>query len=259
MPPLASILKPFRRGRVRTYGDRHNVYREFRPVCEALEIHFPHMARHWFGSRLNALNTKTRNIMSAGSWTSEKGITPYTKTDLERGREVVSRLSISYRHKSSTNKPFSTTLFGIKKEEVTYMPIKFLIAGVLVFAAGSTAGQAQSLPQAGCGGGNFKCDGPFNPSAPPPTPGGGNWKPGSNLFYWLQESDEFHWLQDGFSKQDGRIGGLSDYLYVLKTQKGYAILPSQDPIIPDFNLSPTNEQLRQLQKELSVHQFEQAK
>lgn len=130
----------------------------------------------------------------------------------------------------------SASIYSIGSE----LLFRIAVTGFFVFTIGTSIGNAQTSLVAGCGGGNFKCVGPFSPTIPVPKPkiGGGNWIP---------SNEKNDWLKKAFKNSDGKIGALDDTTYVIKTKNGYQILRSKDSISSSVKLSPTKEQLRQLQ------------
>lgn len=70
-----------------------DIYRWLRPLCRKLGIYFtPHMARHEFASSLRERAGATaRDIMDAGTWTSDRSTARYDHSSAERVRDLVNR------------------------------------------------------------------------------------------------------------------------------------------------------------------------
>lgn len=68
-----------------------DVYRWLRPLCKKLGVGFtPHMARHEFASSLREHSGATaRDILDAGTWTSERSTARYDHSNADRVRKLV--------------------------------------------------------------------------------------------------------------------------------------------------------------------------
>lgn len=69
------------------------VYWWLRPLCRKLGLEFtPHMARHEFASALREQGATPRDLVDAGSWTSERSTARYDRAAAERARALVNKL-----------------------------------------------------------------------------------------------------------------------------------------------------------------------
>jgi len=94
-----------RKGRVFTWGNRHNVYRWLRPLCERLEVTFtPHMARHDFAGDLRESGSTTRDLLDVGTWTSAKSVARYDFADQDHARKVLKRRSLRGKKRGKSRK-----------------------------------------------------------------------------------------------------------------------------------------------------------
>lgn len=65
-------------GRVFPWGDRHNVYRWLKPLCERLGISYtPHQSRHAMATDLRALGYDMKAIAERGLWRDERSASRY--------------------------------------------------------------------------------------------------------------------------------------------------------------------------------------
>lgn len=89
---LAAVPERERHGRVLPWVSRSSYYKHLHKIAGELGIRFtPHMARHAFGTDLNAQNATEADLVNAGSWTSARSVKRYVHTDIDRGREILSR------------------------------------------------------------------------------------------------------------------------------------------------------------------------
>ncbi len=89
--PLWSRLDKREDGRLFSYKDRHEVYR----AVDALEtgLHFrPHMARRGFATALKDEGADLDDIMRSGGWDDPKSVRVYIRDDVERNRQIISRI-----------------------------------------------------------------------------------------------------------------------------------------------------------------------
>ncbi len=99
MPLHRSVLgllsrAPGNFGRVFSWGDRHNVYRELRPLCKRLGIAFtPHMARHSFATWLVNEGVTVPDLMEAGGWRDHKSVLRYARVNQGRVRAVINKIN----------------------------------------------------------------------------------------------------------------------------------------------------------------------
>jgi len=81
-------------GKAFPWRDRHHLYDALMPFCKALGIRFtPHMARHTFGTQLNAKDASPRDIVMVGTWRDPKSVMRYTEVDSARGKSILDRLT----------------------------------------------------------------------------------------------------------------------------------------------------------------------
>lgn len=65
-------------GRVFPWGDRHNVYRWLKPLCERLGVSYtPHQSRHAMATDLRALGYDMKAIAERGLWRDERSAARY--------------------------------------------------------------------------------------------------------------------------------------------------------------------------------------
>lgn len=68
------------------------VYRWLRPLCRKLGVRFtPHMARHEFASSAREHGATARDLVDAGTWTSERSTARYDHARADRARAIVNR------------------------------------------------------------------------------------------------------------------------------------------------------------------------
>lgn len=80
-------------GRVFTWSDKQNVYRDLRPLCAKVGFRFtPHMARHSFATWLASEGVSTKDIMEAGAWRDFKSVMRYTKVDERQVRSTINKI-----------------------------------------------------------------------------------------------------------------------------------------------------------------------
>lgn len=80
-------------GTVFPWSSRWRLYEELKPLCKSLNIDVtPHMLRHWFATNLAEADATDRDIVAAGSWTSEKSVGRYTETNMKHAQQVIERL-----------------------------------------------------------------------------------------------------------------------------------------------------------------------
>jgi integrase len=86
-------MRSRRPGYVFPWRQPSDIYRWLRPLCGKRGIHFtPHMARHEFASSLRERSGATaRDIMDAGTWTSDRSTARYDHSSAERVRDLVNR------------------------------------------------------------------------------------------------------------------------------------------------------------------------
>jgi len=79
-----------RRGRIFPWKNRQSVYSWLKRLCGRLGVTFtPHMARHQFGTDIR----DAKDLVAAGTWTSEQSTLRYVETDAERARRILRRRS----------------------------------------------------------------------------------------------------------------------------------------------------------------------
>jgi integrase len=89
---LSSIPEKERKGRVFSWGDRHNVYRWLRPLVRELGVNFtPHMARHALGTSLNAQGAGLRTIMGALGHDDVRSSIRYQAAEIEVVRAAAAK------------------------------------------------------------------------------------------------------------------------------------------------------------------------
>lgn len=80
-PELVAMLataKNLPSGRVFPWGDRHNVYRWLKPLCERLGVSYtPHLSRHAMATELRALGYDMKAIAERGLWRDERSAGRY--------------------------------------------------------------------------------------------------------------------------------------------------------------------------------------
>ncbi len=65
-------------GRVFPWGDRHNVYRWLKPLCERLKVSYtPHQSRHAMATDLRELGYDMKAISERGLWRDERSASRY--------------------------------------------------------------------------------------------------------------------------------------------------------------------------------------
>lgn len=80
-------------GKVFHWGNKSNFYRDLRPFCASVGIHFtPHMARHSFATWLSQDGANLKEIMQAGGWSDHKSVLRYTKIDEKQVRATLNRI-----------------------------------------------------------------------------------------------------------------------------------------------------------------------
>jgi len=89
-------------GRIFPWRDRHQVYDWLGPLCKKLKIKFtPHMARHEFGGAMRDLGAHPRDIVDAGSWTSEKSTMRYSQAP-DRAKDLLKKLKVDAEPRGET-------------------------------------------------------------------------------------------------------------------------------------------------------------
>lgn len=77
-----------RKGKIFTWGDRHNVYRWLRPLCRSLQVEFtPHMARHTLGKRFSDSGASLRVTMDMLTHKDVRSSMRYQAGDVETVRK----------------------------------------------------------------------------------------------------------------------------------------------------------------------------
>lgn len=91
-----SGMRKRRPGYVFPWTRPDEIYRWLRPLCRQLGIRFtPHMARHEFASRLRERSgAGARDIMEAGTWTSDRSTARYDHSSVGRVRDLVNSVPV---------------------------------------------------------------------------------------------------------------------------------------------------------------------
>lgn len=87
-----AVPKERREGRVFSWGNRSNVNRWLKPLCQKLGVVFtPHMARHSFATWAVNDGVELDALMEAGGWKDVKSVRRYGRVGRERVRAVLDR------------------------------------------------------------------------------------------------------------------------------------------------------------------------
>lgn len=90
---LARVPEDKRTGKVFRWGSYQSMVFHLNKLKKRLKVEFtPHQARHAFGTDLNDADATARDMVNAGTWTSEKSVGRYVATDMRRARTVLGRL-----------------------------------------------------------------------------------------------------------------------------------------------------------------------